>query len=296
MLTIDTKDTSIPILHQYLLGAVSPRPIAFVSTIDAQGRPNLAPYSFFNIFSVKPPIAIFSPARRGKDNTTKHTYENALVVKECVINIVSYSMVQQMSVASAEFPEGVNEFEKSGFTQLASDVIRPFRVAESPVQMECRINDVIALGTEGGAGNLVVCEILRIHINESILDDSGKISPHKLDAVARLNGSWYSRAKEGLFELAQPTSNLGIGFDQLPSDVRNSSFLSGNDLGKLASVQVLPDETSVNEYKLMELSELFIEFENDPKKLEEKLHQVAKELLNENKINEAWMTLLTYNN
>jgi flavin reductase (DIM6/NTAB) family NADH-FMN oxidoreductase RutF len=161
MLTIDTKDTAVPILHQYLLGAVAPRPIAFVSTIDAQGRPNLAPYSFFNIFSVKPPIAIFSPARRGKDNTTKHTYENALVVKECVINIVSHSMVQQMSVASAEFPQGVSEFDKSGFTPLASDLVKPFRVAESPVQMECKINDVIALGAEGGAGNLVVCEILR---------------------------------------------------------------------------------------------------------------------------------------
>jgi hypothetical protein len=209
---------------------------------------------------------------------------------------VSYSMVQQMSVASAEFPEGVNEFEKSGFTPIPSDLVRPFRVAESPVQMECRINDIIPLGTEGGAGNLVVCEILRLHLNEDILDSEGKISPTKLDAVARLNGNWYSRAKEGLFELAQPTTNLGIGFDQLPADVRNSKILSGNDLGKLASVQSLPDETSVNEFKLIELSDLFMEFESDPRALEEKLHQRAKELLEENKINEAWMTLLTYNN
>jgi flavin reductase (DIM6/NTAB) family NADH-FMN oxidoreductase RutF len=296
MLSINTKDTPIPKLHQYLLGAVSPRPIAFVSTIDANGRPNLAPYSFFNIFSVKPPIAIFSPARRGRDNTTKHTYENALVVKECVINIVSHSMVEQMSVASAEFPEGVNEFEKSGFTPLASDLVKPFRVAESPVQMECKINDVIPLGSEGGAGNLVVCEILRIHMSEHIFDEEGKISPYKIDTVSRLNGSWYSRSKEGLFELAQPTTNLGIGFDQLPQDLRNSKVLSGNDLGKLASVQGLPDETSVNEYKLVELSDLFIEFENDASKLEEKLHQKAKELLEKNNIHEAWMTLLTYNN
>ncbi|MDZ4750643.1 MAG: flavin reductase family protein [Flavobacteriales bacterium] len=296
MISIDTKDTPVPKLHQYLLGAIAPRPIAFASTIDAQGRPNLAPFSFFNVFSVKPPIVIFSPARRGRDNTTKHTYENALAVKECVINIVNYDMVQQMSLTSAEFPEGVNEFEKSGLTPLASELVRPFRVAESPVQMECKINEVLALGNEGGAGNLIICEVLRIHMDEKIFDDLGRISPYKIDTVSRLGGSYYSRARNGLFELPQPSNNLGIGFDQLPADVRSSSVLTGNDLGQLASVQQLPDETSVNEYKLLELDELFMENENDSKALELRLHEKAKELLSQNNIDDAWRTLLTYNN
>lgn len=296
MLSVDPKSLPIPQLHQYLLGAIGPRPIAFASTVDSEGNPNLAPYSFFNVFSVNPPIAIFSPARRGRDNTTKHTYENVKVNNECVINVVNYAMVQQMSVASGEYPLGVNEFIKSGLTPIASDLVKPFRVKESPVQLECRVNDVIELGPNGGAGNLVICEILRIHISEEVLDSDGKISPQKMDQVARMGGHWYTRAVSGLFQLPQPTTNVGIGFDNIPKDILHSKVLTGNDLGQLASIESLPDETSVNEFKLTELSDLFIEFENDKRMLEEKLHEQAGKFLSENKRLEAWMTLLAFNN
>jgi flavin reductase (DIM6/NTAB) family NADH-FMN oxidoreductase RutF len=223
-----------------MLGAVTPRPIAFASTIDSAGNVNLSPFSFFNVFSANPPIMIFSPARRGRDNTTKHTYENVLQVKEVVINIVNYDIVQQMSLSSTEYGKGVNEFEKAGLTPLASQTIKPPRVAESPVQFECRVNEVISLGTEGGAGNLVICEVLKMHINEAILDADGKIDPVKLDAVSRMGGNWYGRAKQGMFEVPKPLSRLGIGFDQLPEAIRTSKLLTGNDLAMLANVEVLP--------------------------------------------------------
>jgi flavin reductase (DIM6/NTAB) family NADH-FMN oxidoreductase RutF len=290
------QDLAVAELHQYLLGAVGPRPIAFVSTIDAEGRVNLAPYSFFNIFSVAPPIAIFSPARRGRDNTTKHSYENAKAVPECVINIVNHAMVEQMSLASTEYAQGINEFEKAGLTQLPSDLVRPPRVGESPVQLECKINQVIELGQNGGAGNLVVCEIIKIHIRTEVLNEDGKIDPLKMDQVARMGGHWYTRASAGLFQLPQPTTKIAIGFDQLPEDVRTSRVLTGNELAKLAGVEHLPDETSVNEYKLMELSDLFIELENQPQQLEEALHQRAQTLLAQSDTESAWKTLLAFNN
>ena len=240
MKTIDPKALSTAALHGYMLGAVTPRPIAFASTIDVDGNVNLSPFSFFNVFSANPPIMIFSPARRGRDNTTKHTYENVLQVKEVVINIVNYDIVQQMSLSSTEYGKGVNEFEKAGLTPLASQTIKPPRVAESPVQFECRVNEVISLGTEGGAGNLVICEVLKMHINEAILDADGKIDPVKLDAVSRMGGNWYGRAKQGMFEVPKPLSRLGIGFDQLPETIRTSKLLTGNDLAMLANVEVLP--------------------------------------------------------
>jgi flavin reductase (DIM6/NTAB) family NADH-FMN oxidoreductase RutF len=240
MKTIDPKAVSTAALHGYMLGAVTPRPIAFASTIDSAGNVNLSPFSFFNVFSANPPIMIFSPARRGRDNTTKHTYENVLQVKEVVINIVNYDIVQQMSLSSTEYGKGVNEFEKAGLTPLASQTIKPPRVAESPVQFECRVNEVISLGTEGGAGNLVICEVLKMHINEAILDAEGKIDPVKLDAVSRMGGNWYGRAKQGMFEVPKPLSRLGIGFDQLPEAIRTSKLLTGNDLAMLANVEVLP--------------------------------------------------------
>jgi flavin reductase (DIM6/NTAB) family NADH-FMN oxidoreductase RutF len=242
MKTIDPKEVSTGKLHSYMLGAVAPRPIAFASTIDTEGNVNLSPFSFFNVFSANPPIMIFSPARRGRDNTTKHTYENVLQVKEVVINIVNYDIVQQMSLSSTEYAQGVNEFDKAGLTPIASETIQPPRVAESPVQFECKVNEVIALGTEGGAGNLVICEVLKIHIDEAILDTDGKIDPVKLDAVSRMGGNWYGRAKEGMFEVPKPLSRLGIGFDQLPEAIRTSKFLTGNDLAMLANVEVLPEE------------------------------------------------------
>jgi flavin reductase (DIM6/NTAB) family NADH-FMN oxidoreductase RutF len=296
MRSIIPADLAIAELHQYLLGAVGPRPIAFVSTIDTEGNVNLAPYSFFNIFSVNPPIAIFSPARRGRDNTTKHTYENAKQVAECVINIVNHDMVEQMSLASTEYASGVNEFEKAGLTAVPSDLVGPPRVGESYVQMECKINQVIELGPNGGAGNLVVCEIIKMHIREEVLNTEGKIDPMKMDQVARMGGHWYTRANAGLFQLPQPTTKIAIGFDQLPKDVLNSSVLTGNELAKLAGVEQLPDETSVNEYKLIELSELFISLEDSPNELEKALHQRAKECLADNDIEGAWKSLLAFNN
>lgn len=240
MKTIDPKAVSTRQLHGYMLGAVTPRPIAFASTVDVEGNVNLSPFSFFNLFSANPPIMIFSPARRGRDNTTKHTYENVLQVKEVVINIVNHAIVQQMSLSSTEYGKGVNEFEKAGLTPLASQTIKPPRVAESPVQFECKVNKVISLGTEGGAGNLVICEVLKMHINEAILDVNDNIDPVKLDAVSRMGGNWYGRAKQGMFEIPKPLSTLGIGFDQLPEAVCTSKFLTGNDLAMLANVEVLP--------------------------------------------------------
>jgi flavin reductase (DIM6/NTAB) family NADH-FMN oxidoreductase RutF len=296
MLSLDPKEIPQPKLHQYLLGAIGPRPIAFASTIDDQGRPNLAPYSFFNVFSSNPPILIFSPARRGRDNTTKHTLENALAHRECVINIVNYDMVEQMSLASTEYPLGVSEFEKTGLTPIASDVVKPFRVKEAPVQFECKINDVVALGTQGGAGNLVICEVVRIHVAESILDEEGRISPIKIDQVARMGGHWYTRANKGLFQLPQPMTQIGIGFDALPTDIKTSHILTGNELAQLAGVESIPNETEVNEYKLTELADLFMEFEGRAAELEVQLHSLAKELLQQKKVVEAWMTLLSFNN
>jgi flavin reductase (DIM6/NTAB) family NADH-FMN oxidoreductase RutF len=296
MLSLDPKELPQPKLHQYLLGAIGPRPIAFASTLDAEGRPNLAPYSFFNVFSSNPPILIFSPARRGRDNTTKHTLENALVTKECVINIVNYAMVEQMSLASTEYPEGVSEFTKTGLTPIASEVVKPFRVKEAPVQFECKINDVVALGTQGGAGNLVICEVVRIHVSEDILDEEGRISPVRIDQVARMGGHFYTRANQGLFQLPQPMTQIGMGFDKMPEDVRTSQVLTGNELAQLAGVEALPNETEVNEYKLTELADLFMEYEGRAGELEQQLHLKAKALIADKKITEAWMTLLAFNN
>ena len=297
MLTIDPKTLPIQKLHQYLLGAIGPRPIAFASTIDADGNTNLAPFSFFNVFSANPPIMIFSPARSGRTNETKDTYKNVKMNPEVVINVVNYDIVHQMSLASSPYEPGVSEFTKAGFTPLASDLIRPMRVAESPVQFECKVNEVVELGNEGGAGNLVICEVVKIHINEEVLDANGMIDQHKIDLVSRMGGNWYCRAdSQSMFEITKPITTCGIGFDLLPLDLKNSKVLTGNDLGHLAGIEELPNETDVNEYKLIELSELFVSLEDQPAKLEESLHLRAKKLLKENKLNEAWLTLLSFNN
>lgn len=297
MLTIDPKSTPVSQFHGYLLGAVGPRPIAFASTLNAQGIPNLAPFSFFNVFSAKPPIAIFSPARRVRDNTEKHTLHNAQVNREVVINMVSYNMVQQTSLASSEYADGINEFVKAGFTELASERVKPPRVAESPAQLECKVNDIVSLGPEGGAGNLIICEILLMHINEDVLDTNKQIDPHKIDLVARMGGNWYSRAfGDALFEVQKPGISVGIGLDQMPEDVRSSKILTGNELGQLGNVVQLPDETAVNDYKLTELSEIFLALESNPKALEHALHKRASLLLTQGKVEEAWKALLTFNN
>lgn len=297
MLSLDPKELPIPQLHAYLLGAIGPRPIAFASTIDENGIPNLAPFSFFNVFSANPPIMIFSPARSGRTNTTKDTYNNVKKVPEVVINVVTHSIVHQMSLASSPYEPNIDEFEKAGFTKLASDTIKPFRVAESPVQFECKVNEVVELGENGGAGNLVICEVLKIHIDEKVLGEDGKIDQNKIDLVARMGGNWYCRADEkSIFEITKPIITKGIGFDQIPEDVLKSTILSANDLGHLAGIENLPEETEVNDYKLMELADLFVSLEDEQVKLEKELHQRAKDLLTENKIEEAWKTLLSFNN
>ena len=297
MVTLNPTDLPVQKLHQYLLGAIGPRPIAFASTIDLTGKPNLAPFSFFNVFSANPPILIFSPARSGRSNTTKDTYNNVKVVPEVVINIVNHSIVHQMSLASSPYASDVDEFVKSGFTPVASETIKPMRVAESPVQFECKVNQVIELGTDGGAGNLIICEVTRIHIHEDVLNAEGMIDQHKIDLVSRMGGDWYCRAdSNSMFEIKKPITTCGIGFDQLPLDIVSSTVFSKNDLGQLAGIESLPSETDVNEYKLLELSDLFVTLDNDAQKLENELHVRAKELLQKNKLLEAWLTLLAFNN
>ena len=297
MLTLDPRKLEIPVLHRYLLGAVGPRPIAFASTIDADGNPNLAPFSFFNVFSANPPIMIFSPARSGRTNTTKDTYENVKQVPECVINVVNFEIVEQMSLSSSPYDKNINEFIKSGLTPLSSDIVRPFRVKESPVQFECKVNEVIELGDKGGAGNLIICEVLKIHIDESVLDDNQQIDQQKIDLVARMGGNWYCRATtDAMFEVVKPMTSIGIGYDQLPEDIKSSELLTANELGKLAGIEELPNETDVNEYRLIELSEIFVSLEDKPVELEQTLHKMAKKLLQENKLEEAWKTLLSFNN
>ncbi|MEZ7901663.1 MAG: flavin reductase family protein [Flavobacteriales bacterium] len=296
MLTIDPKEIPVPKLHHYLLGAVGPRPIAFASTIDKDGNKNLAPFSFFNVFSANPPIMVFSPARSGRTNTTKNTFDNVKEIPEVVINIVNYSIVEQMSLASSPFEAEVDEFVKSGLTPIASETVRPFRVKESPVQFECKVNEVVELGTEGGAGNLVICEVTKIHINEDVLDEKGAIDQHKIDLVSRMGGNWYCRANsDSMFEIKKPIMTIGIGYDSIPEDIRNSEILSGNDLGKLGGIEQLPDETDVNDHKLIELADLFVDLEDDQEKLELELHKLAKQELKEDKLKEAWMTLLAFN-
>lgn len=297
MLSLDPKELSVPQVHRYLLGAIGPRPIAFASTMDENGVPNLAPFSFFNVFSANPPILIFSPARSGRNNTTKDTYENVKVVPECVINIVNFDIVEQMSLASSPFEKNVDEFIKSGLTPIPSDLVKPFRVEESPVQFECKVNEVIELGTEGGAGNLIICEVVRIHIKEEVLDENQMIDQLKIDLVARMGGNWYCRAdKNSMFEIAKPITTIGVGYEAIPEDIRKSRVLTGNDLGKLGGIEEIPNETDVNEYKLIELSDLFVSLEDNAVELEVELHKLAQQLLIEDKLEEAWKTLLAFNN
>ncbi|MGV3630975.1 MAG: flavin reductase family protein [Bacteroidota bacterium] len=297
MLSLDPKELPVPKVHQLLLGAIGPRPIAFASTVSESGVPNLSPFSFFNVFSANPPVVIFSPARNGRTNTNKDTFHNVKQVPEVVINVVNFDMVQQMSLSSSPYPPETDEFLKSGFTPLASDLVKPFRVAESPVQLECKVLEVRELGDQGAAGNLVICEVLKMHINENVLNADGLIDQFKISLVARMGGNWYCHANEAsMFEVQKPLTTIGIGFDQLPKDVLSSAVLTGNDLGMLASVESLPNETDVNEFKLLELSDLFVSLESQPEKLELALHQHAKELLTQNKVSEAWKTLLAFNN
>lgn len=288
MVSITASEVPTARLHGYLLGAVGPRPIAFASTIDGRNRPNLSPFSFFNVFSSNPPILIFSPSRRVRDNSTKHTLENVLNNMEVVINVVDYDMVQQMSLASTEYGQGENEFIKSGLTMLASDMVKPFRVAESPVQFECKVVKVEPLGKEGGAGNLIFSEVLKIHVDADILDENGTIDQFKIDQVARMGGNWYSRANMGLFEVPKPLSNLGIGVDQIPEHIRLSNVLTGNDLGMLGNVEKLPSPEEVMRY-VDDNVDLRSILSTGDKAL---LHTKAQELLKNKDVLSAWKVLL----
>ena len=294
MLTINTADLKPAELQNYLQYAIAPRPICFVSTIDKQGNVNLSPFSFFNLFSINPPICVFSPSRRVRDNTSKHSLENVMEVPECVINIVNYDMVQQTSLASVEYPKGVNEFVKAGFTQLPSDLVRPPRVAESPVQMECIIRQVIPLGENAGAGNLVLSEIKRIHIKDDILDASGKIDQTKINLVARLGGDWYCRVgADNLFEVEKPVRTLGIGVDSLPASIRNSAVLTGNNLGQLGNVEYLPSDEEVEAFRVdPELRQILDATIGDSFTRERELHQYARKLLESGNVIKAWKVLL----
>ena len=282
-------------MQGYLHYAIAPRPICFASTIDKNGGVNLSPFSFFNVFSINPPICVFSPTSRARDNTTKHTLENILEVPECVINIVNYDMVQQTYLTSKDYPRGVNEFSKAGFTELASETVKPPRVAESTIQLECVVNDVISLGKNGGAGNLVIAEVKRIHINEDILDANGKIDPHKIDLVARLGGDWYCRVtSDNLFKIAKPIdyAGIGIGVDAFPKEVKNSNVLTGNNLGLLGLVKTLPSNEEVEAFsKTDEMKEL-LDATIDSHTRTIRLHLKAKHLLDNGRVIDAWKVLL----
>ena len=287
--TFDPKILETSALQSYLQSAVAPRPIAFASTMDAEGNPNLSPFSFFNVFSANPPIMVFSPSRRVRDNTVKHTLLNIQETKEVVINVVNYNIVHQMSLSSTEYGKGINEFEKAGLTMLKSDIVKPFRVAESPVQFECQVNDIINLGKEGGAGNLIICEVVKFHIHNEVLNKDSSINQEKLDLVARAGGSYYSRANKGFFEIPKPLKTLGIGVDNLPEVIRNSTVLTGNDLGMLANVESLPKKEDVETF----IEDKLNRYPNVKTLTLEECHKLAQNYLSYGDVESAWHILLS---
>lgn len=291
-MTIIPGEIKTNVLHGYLLGAVAPRPICFASTVDKDGNANLSPYSFFNVFGSNPTTLIFSPSRKVRDNTIKHTLQNIYDTNEVVINVVNYAMVQQMSLSSCEYAKGVDEFVKAGFTKLPGEKVKPFRVAESPVQLECKVRQVIETGTEGGAGNLVICEVLVMHINDDILNEHQQIDPHKIDLVARMGQDYYCRASgAAVFEVPKPNTQLGIGIDNLPSAIRSSKVLSGNNLGMLANVFSLPDiNPAFDDNRVKQIVQYY---SISPDEMERELHIYAKTLLDAGLVNEAWQILLS---
>lgn len=296
MINLTLSELSPQERQKYLQAAVGPRPIALASTVDREGNPNLSPFSFFNVFSSNPPILIFSPARRVRNNTTKDTLRNAEATGEVVINVVNYAIVEQASLASTEYETGVNEFIKSGLTMLDSEMVAPPRVKESPVQMECKVKEIIALGDQGGAGNLVICEVLKMHIDPEILDADGNIDQYKIDLVARLGGNWYARASgSALFEVEKPLVTKGIGVDTIPPRIRNSYILSGGDLAKLGNVEALPTEDEVREILQHPKVEAIFKQTEHGLEAREALHHLAKEYLHNGKVKKAWKVLLCDN-
>ncbi|MHC1706355.1 MAG: flavin reductase family protein [Bacteroidales bacterium] len=295
MLTYDPHTISHQQLHTILLGSVAPRPIAFASTIDKNGIPNLSPFSFFNAFGVNPTTLIFSPSRRGRDATTKHTYENIKEVPEVVINIVNYDMVEQVSLASTEYPRGVNEFVKAGFTAIPSEKIRPLRVKESPVQFECKVRQLIETGEGAGAANLIICEVLLVHLNEEILDENGMIHPEKIRLIGRMGGDYYIKAfGDSIFKVAKPVKRMGIGIDNLPDIIRNSKYLNGNELGKLGNTESIPTTEEINSFKGDETYKHLFPGCPEPVEREKSYHLAAKQLLDKGKVWEAFCLLMAY--
>lgn len=294
--TIDPAEVSTAVFHQYLLGAVAPRPVAFASTVDRKGRVNLSPFSFFNAMGSNPPLLVFSPNRSVRENVQKHTLENVKEVGEVVINMVNYRMVEQMSLASCAYPRGVNEFTKAGFTELAATLVRPPRVAESPAAFECRVEQIIETGSQGGAANLIICRVRLAHFNTEALDAAGKIDPTKMDLIARMGGDWYCRAHgDALFEIPKPNTQLGIGFDGIPLPIRNSPVLTGNNLGRLGNVPMLPTPEAIAAFSQRpEIREMHHRYRNDPEGLQYHLHALAKQYLEAGRVEEAWQVLLSH--
>lgn len=287
MISIEPKELSPAKLQSYLQAAIAPRPIAFASTISKKGKPNLSPFSFFNVFSCNPPILIFSPLVR-RDNSRKHTLINCEATREVVINVVNFDIVQQASLSSSEYPDEVNEFLKSGLRPMPSDIVKPYRVAQSPVQFECKVNEIIALGKGGGAGNLIICEVVKIHVNETVLDENGEINPEKIDLVSRMGANWYSRARMGLFEVEKPLQNLGIGVDSFPDFVKQSPVFDGNDFGKLGNINCLPTNEEIDIFVKQNFAVKGVLSSDDV----QKIHSRAKAYLENNDTLSAWKLLL----
>ena len=276
--SIDAKSTKSKDLYRYLSDAVTPRPIAFVSSIDKKGNKNLSPFSFFNVFSIDPPVLVFSPVKRTRDNTNKDTLENVKEINECVISLVTEEIAQQVSLASSEFDSNINEFKKAGLTEVKSECIAPSRVMESPINFECKVTQIIALGSNGGAGNLVICEVLKIHIDNRVLENDQTINPFKLNIVSRYGKNWYGKTTtDSLYEIAKPISKTGIGIDQLPDSIKESTILTGNDLAILASIEKIPEK---KDFTL-----------RDENNTAEK-HILAKAFLEKNETEKAWQILL----
>ena len=297
MNTIDPQQAQASEVYALMSGVVAPRPIAFASTTDQEGNVNLSPFSFFNLFSSKPPVLVFSPLSRMRDNSSKHTLQNILATKEVVINIGNYGLVEQMSLASTEYEEGIDEFIKAGLTPEASIHVQPPRIKEAPAAFECKVTEVVKLGTEGGAGNLVLCEVLLMHLNEQILDEHGKVDPLKLNAVARMGGDFYMRTtKEGILELPKPLRNKGMGVDQLPEFIRNSNVLTGNNLGRLGNTEKMPAPEEVAAFKTNPLvAYILTKHRNNSNLLKQELEKLGKKLLEDNQVQEAWKVLLLRN-
>lgn len=289
MITIDPRETPLAKVQSWFQGVIVPRPIALASTVDKAGNVNLSPFSFFNIFSLHPPILVFSPARSGRNNSTKHSYENILEVPEVVINIASYSMVEQVSLASMEYPKGVNEFTKTGLTAVYSKQVKPPRVGESPAAFECLVKQVIPLGDQGGAGNLVICEVVLAHFKEEIIDDQGRIDPQKVDAVARMGNDYYCRAYgENIFVVPKPKGKMAVGLDQIPEPIRRSTILTGNDLGRLGNIEKLPDIEEVEKAKGRP------EVQQALKEGEESVHRLVQKIIKGGRMEEAWRVLMAF--